>query len=113
MSQAVVMGALWAVGLAFPLAAACALVYQFPVPLVGYRSGPSAIPGALAAVMFYGLWGVSRRCWRAGRRPARRHTRWANPTPRRVRQLVPALGGLVAALGIGLLAILDKLIGPW
>ncbi len=113
MSQAVVMGALWAVGLAFPLAAACALVYQFPVPLVGYRSGPSAIPGALASVMFYGLLGGFPALLAGAAAAGASAYALGQPNPRRVRQLVPALGGLVAALGIGLLAILDKLIGPW
>ncbi len=57
MARAMVTGAFWAVGLAFPLAAACALVYRFPVPMAGYASGPTSVSRVLLSVVFYGLLG--------------------------------------------------------
>lgn len=57
MARAMVTGAFWAVGLAFPLAAACALVYRFPVPMAGYANGPTSVPRVLLSVVFYGLLG--------------------------------------------------------
>lgn len=40
---------------AFPTAAFVALVYRFPIPFGGYRSGVEAVGPALLAVLFYGL----------------------------------------------------------
>jgi hypothetical protein len=48
---------LWAVGLVFPFAALCGLVYRFPVPFAGYLSGVMAMPLALLAVVVYGILG--------------------------------------------------------
>jgi hypothetical protein len=48
---------LWAVGLVFPFAALCGLVYRFPVPFSGYLSGVMAMPLALLAVVVYGILG--------------------------------------------------------
>jgi hypothetical protein len=50
-------GAIWAVVLAFPFAAMCVLVYRFPEPFGEYETGLTAVPRALGAVVFYGLFG--------------------------------------------------------
>src|SRR5690606_735251 len=57
MRSAVSRGASWAVILAFPLAALCALIYRFPIPFAGYKDGLLAMPMALLAVLFYGVLG--------------------------------------------------------
>lgn len=113
MARAMVTGAFWAAGLAFPLAAACALVYRFPVPMAGYASGPTSLPRVLLSVVFYGLLGGFPALLAAGAAAGAGAYALGQPDPRRVLRLVPALAGLVAALGVGILAILDKLIGPW
>lgn len=51
----VLTGAVWSVFSAFPIAAIIALLFRFPVPLVGYLSGPQAIAPAMMAVLVYGI----------------------------------------------------------
>ena len=106
--HAMVVGAVWAVGLAFPLAAVCALVYRFPVPLVGYRSGPAAVPGAVVSVVFYGvLLGGFPALLAGGAAAGAVAYGLGRPELWRVRLLVLTLAGLVAALGVSVLAIFD------
>lgn len=112
-TPAVFRGALWAVALAFPLAAICALFYRFPVPFSGYRTGLVAVPGALVAVVFYGiLGGFPALLTAGGLGGAAAHT-LGRPDRQRVRRLTLVFTGLIALLAVGLLANLDKLIGPW
>ena len=106
-------GALWAVALAFPFAAICALLYRFPVPFAGYETGPAAIPGALVAVVFYGVLGGFPALLLAGALGGAMAYSLGRPDARRVRRLALIFAGLVATLGVGFLAVLDKLIGPW
>lgn len=114
LASAVLRGALWAVALAFPLAALCALLYRFPVPLVGYETGPEAIPGALLAVVFYGvLTGFFPALLAVGALGGAAAYALGKPDAQRVRRLALTFAGLVATLGVGFLAILDKLIGAW
>ncbi len=112
-AQAMVRGALWAVVVAFPLAAVCALIYRFPMPMAGYRSGPTAVPDALLAAVFYGLLGGFPALLAAGAAAGAAAYNVASPDPRRVHRLVLIFATAVAALGVGLLANLDRLIGPW
>lgn len=105
MLQAMTMGAVWAVALAFPLAALCALVYRFPIPLVGFRSGPEAMRGAIFSVMFAGALGGFPALLAGGAAAGALARRVGRPDrPRRVQLLVPVLAGLVAAVGVGALA---------
>jgi len=110
---AVLRGALWAVALAFPLAAVCALLYRFPVPFAGYETGPAAVPGALVAVAFYGVLGGFPVLLAAGALGGAVAYVVGRPDAQRVRRLALAVAGLVATLGVGFMAVLDKLIGPW
>lgn len=109
----VLRGALWAVALAFPFAAICALLYRFPVPFAGYETGLIAVPGALVAVVFYGILGGFPALLAAGALSGAAAHTLGRPDVRRVRWLTLAFAGLTALLGVGLLAVLDKLIGPW
>jgi hypothetical protein len=97
----------------FPLAALIALVFRFPVPFVGYQSGPRAMLPALIGVFFYGiLGGVGVQAvlggvggvaaYLLGRRRSMKTNR-----------LTIALGLIAALPGLLLLAILDWIIGPW
>jgi hypothetical protein len=112
MRPAILWGVLSAMVLAFPLAAICALVYRFPVPFAGYMSGIVAVPFVLMAVVFYGILGGFPLLAAAGALGG-----WAahltGSDPRAVRRLAVAFGAVAALLGVALLAVLDKLIGPW
>jgi len=111
--SAVLPGALWAVALAFPFAAICALVYRFPVPFGGYAIGPTAMPRALVAVVFYGVLGGFPVLLVVGALGGAAAYALGRPDVGRIRRLTLAFSGLIALLGVGFLAILDKLIGPW
>jgi len=109
----VLYGMLWAVGLAFPLAAICALVYRFPIPFAGYESGLAAMPLALVATVFYGILGGFPALMAAGALGGAAAYSIGQPDRQRVRWLTVTFAGLAALSGVVLLAVLDKLIGPW
>ena len=113
MRPAIIWGAVSATVLAFPLAALCAIVYRFPVPFAGYASGIDDVPYVLMGVLFYGLLGGFPVLAAAGVLAgwAAHHT--GQPDPRAVRRLALTFGGVSASLAVVLLAVLDKLIGPW
>ncbi|MFN2567609.1 MAG: hypothetical protein ABR499_21655 [Gemmatimonadaceae bacterium] len=111
--SAVVRGALWAAGLAFPIAALCALTFRFPIPLGGYASGPQAVPLALMAVLFYGALGGFPALLMAGALGGWVAHALAAPDVRLVRRLTLLFGVGTASLGVLTLAVLDKLIGNW
>lgn len=113
MRSAVLYGMLWAVGLAFPLAALCALVYRFPIPFAGYESGLAAMPLALVAAVVYGILGGFPALMAAGALGGAAAYGIGQPDQRRVRWLTVTFAGLAALSGVALLAVLDKLIGPW
>ena len=48
-------GAVYGVVGTLPLVAVTALVFRFPVPFVGYMSGPGAIMPTLLGALFYGV----------------------------------------------------------
>jgi hypothetical protein len=110
---AVLWGALWAVVLAFPFAAVCGLVYRFPIPFGGYASGPTAMLRALGAVVFYGLLGGFPALLVLGWLGGAAAYSLGRPELRRVHRLTLGFAALIALLGVVLLAILDKVIGPW
>jgi hypothetical protein len=107
-------GALIGVVGTLPLVALTGLVFRFPVPMVGYVSGPGAVFPAVIGALFYGvalggfvvqavLGGVggvtgSRRGW---------------PDPKRMWKLCTGYSLLAAEGGVVFLAVLDWVIGPW
>ena len=105
-------GALWSVGLSFPIGAIMALVYRFPIPFAGYRSGVDAMLPSLLAVVFYGLLGGFVALGIAGAIGGL--VIGLLPGTRRNKNML--LFGCSAAFttcGLFVLAILDKIIGPW
>lgn len=113
MRAVMLRGAFWAAALAFPLAALCALLYRFPIPFSGYETGPAAMLAALVAVVFYGVLGGFPALLATGALGGAAAYTLGRPDMRRVRRLTLAFAGLIALLGVGLMAVLDKLIGPW
>ena len=61
---AALRGALWCIALSFPSAILLMIIWRFPIPFVGYRSGPGFLKESVWAVGFYGilggfvLWGI-------------------------------------------------------
>jgi len=103
-------GALIAVLGSFPLAMICALIYRFPIPFVGYRSGVNAVGPAFGAVLLYGLFGGFAVQGLLGGLASHFAAR-TNPNPSAGLVLFAALGA--AAIGVGILAVLDRVVGPW
>jgi len=107
------LGLIWALLIAFPLAALSALVFRFPIPLAGYRSGPSAIPGALFAVVFYGTLGGFVVLAGLGAVSGVMANKMLTPESTEARRLTKVIATALAAVAILILAVLDKIIGPW
>lgn len=107
-------GAVLGVAGSLPFVALSALVFRFPVPFVGYMSGPSAVVPALAGALFYGLvfWGfaVQAVLGGVGGMAGARH---GAPDAKRMRKFCILFSLLGSAVGILTLAVLDKIIGPW
>lgn len=97
-----------------PLALLCALLFRFPVPFAGYLSGPEAVIPALIGVFFYGLlfggFAVQALLGGMGGLLAGHH---AGPDPGKRRCLCLLYSTIAAIPGVLLLAILDRIIGPW
>jgi hypothetical protein len=113
MRPAVLWGALSAMIFAFPLAAICAIVYRFPVPFAGYVSGILAVPYVIMGAFFYGMLGGFPVLGAAGALAGWLAHQRAQSDPRGARRLAITFGALPAVAAVTLLAVLDKLIGPW
>lgn len=66
MSKAIATGALVAIVGLFPAAALVALVYGFPIPFDGRRSGIDAVAPSFFAVLYYGVFGGFAVMWILG-----------------------------------------------
>jgi hypothetical protein len=113
MRPAILWGALSAMILPVPLAALCAIVYRFPVPFGGYVSGIFMVPYVVMGAFFYGMLGGFPLLGAAGALGGWLAYQSAEHDPRAARQLAIVFGALPALAGVTLLAVLDKLIGPW
>ena len=98
----------------YPMAVFCALLFRFPIPFGGYASGVEAVIPTLLAVTVYGvLFGGFMVQGLLGGLAGLLARRRGGPDRRRTWRLC-ALYGLAASLpGVVILAVLDKIIGPW
>lgn len=110
-TKGMLLGILLAIVMAFPIAGVLALVYRFPVPFAGYVSGVSALGHVMFAVLAYGvgLGGFPLLAVLGG---------LAGGTVARGKDKLPWKWIMLSCLLIDLvvlfvLAILDKIIGPW
>lgn len=110
---AALRGAFWCILFAFPSAVLLVSVWRFPIPFVGYRSGPGHAGHALMAAGFYiiiggfvvlGVLGAFAGLVARMLRPDDEREQ------KRLARIVTAVIALAAAI---LLAGLDKIIGPW
>ena len=109
----VIKGAIIGVLGSFPLAALCALVFRFPIPFGGYMSGTEAVVPTMIAVLFYGALGGFGVQALLGGLGGFLGARYAPPDKTRIRTHAVALSLAGSAIGVFVLAILDKIIGPW
>ena len=108
------VGALYAVLGAFPVAALLALVYRFPMPMVGYSSGIVAMMLSPIAVILYGIFGGflilavlgAAVGWMAHVRHNRRSYQ------NKHREILIAVA-VIDCAAMTLLAVWDKIYGPW
>ena len=108
------VGAVVSVVASLPLVALSALVFRFPVPFVGYMSGPGAIVPALKGAVFYGVvfggFGVQAVLGGFGGVAG---ASYGAPDIGRMRKSCVIASMLASAAGVLALAVLDKIIGPW
>ena len=107
------IGAATALGAVFPVAALVALCYRFPIPFVGYESGPVAMVRSPIAVVFYGLLGgfvVIAACGAVSGAVAHQ---LSIPDVAKARRITVGLAIACDFILVMILAVLDKLIGRW
>ena len=109
----IVLGIFWAILFAFPLAAVCALIFRFPVPFSGYESGVSAVPRALGAVALYGVVGGFVVLAFVGAISGVLANMLSASKPENAPRLTLILAAAGSAMAVILMAVLDKIIGPW
>lgn len=111
--QVALTAAAWGVGWLFIHAPIVACLYRFPVPFAGYVSGPSALIGAVFATFFYGvLLGGFFPVAVVGAIGGVIIKSALGDDPQ-VLRFAKVCGIIVSLAGVLLLAVLDKLIGPW
>jgi len=107
-------GAIVGIVATVPLVLLCALIFRFPVPFAGYLSGPSSILPALIAILFYGvLMGGFIVQALLGGLGGLLAEYLASQNTKDIKMFCVVLSTIGASFGVLILAILDKLIGPW
>lgn len=107
-------GARWAVLSAVPISGLMGLLFRFPVPFVGYVSGIEAVLPSMLASLFYGIGmgGFILLLVVGGMGGvAAGELSGDQPTRQRRNLRFTSLGLTTACVFV--LAILDKIIGPW
>jgi hypothetical protein len=104
---------LWAYLVAFPVAALLGLVFRFPIPLAGYYSGVEALIPSLVAVLFYSIFGLLPALLLCGAVAGA-----FVPPDRAGSKIWPSKFEFACAVAaslvpLGLLSVLDLIIGPW
>lgn len=108
------VGARWSVVSAFPIAGLMALVFRFPVPFVGYVSGFKAILPAMLAIVLYGVFlGGLILVGAIGAIGGALTASNSNRSQQSQILAARLVAMAVTTLCLFVLAILDKIIGPW
>ena len=107
------IGSLLAVLGAFPVAALVALVFRFPIPFTGYCSGLEAVLPSCVAVLFYGCIGGFPLLAVLGAVGGLAAFLIGRPDGKKTFRLTVAFALVVDLLATLILAVLDKIIGPW
>ena len=107
------LGMFWAVILVFPLAPFIALFFRFPIPFAGYQSGPQGFAHSVFAVMLYGLIGGFPLLLWVGAICGLLCNRIAGADLQRAQRLLFRLVLACDFVLLMILAVLDKIIGPW
>jgi cation transporter-like permease len=81
--------------------------------MAGYESGVAAMPWASLAVVFYGLLGGFPALLVIGGLGGAAAHAIGGTDPRRVLRFTLAFSAMAALLGVLVMAVLDKLIGPY
>lgn len=107
-------GAIVGVLSTIPLVMLCALLFRFPVPFAGYLSGFKAVIPALLSLFFYGvLFGGLIIQGLLGGIGGLAAEFIGAADKHRVKTLCIIFSTVGASIGVFVLAILDKIIGPW
>jgi hypothetical protein len=112
MWSAIAQGAVSPMLWSFPLAAASALLFRFPIPLAGYQSGVNAVIPSLIAVGIYGLLGGFPLLAGVGGAAAW-IVRSRTPHEKSVAYAIQAISFMIAVMGVTIMSTLDYIIGPW
>ncbi len=113
MSRTVFLGGVAATLSLFPLSAALALSYRFPIPLGGYATGWEAVLTSQVAILFYGFFGAFPAAALLGGFGGVIAERLAGTNKNMRRNLLIIFSVFSAFIVSGILSILDKIIGPW
>lgn len=103
----------WTYLVAYPVAALLGLVFRFPVPFAGYLSGFQAVLPSFVAVLFYSLFGLLPALITCGAIAGS-----IIPLNRVGLRVWPSkfellLSSVASIIPLGILSILDQIIGPW
>ena len=98
---------------AFPLAALVALVFRFPIPFAGYRSGFEAVGPALIAVLIYELIGGFIVLGLLGAVGGGVVYFRQRTSPKLLRRKLLYVAGAIDFVVVMIMAGLDFIVGPW
>jgi hypothetical protein len=109
----IMFGALVTVVMAFPVAGLISLLFRFPIPMCGNASGISAVIPAMIAVLFYGILGGFLLLATIGGLTGAiiSHVAVGKISLPWKKIMLACL--LIDLAALFVLAILDKIIGPW
>ncbi|MGE3316780.1 MAG: hypothetical protein AB7O26_16805 [Planctomycetaceae bacterium] len=108
------VGALYAVLGTFPVAAFVALVFRFPFPDAPYAGGVRAMLGSPIAVLIYGLAGGFYLLAVLGAvAGVIAHRRYQNRNDRNKHREIVVFAAVIDFIAVMLLAVWDKIYGPW
>lgn len=113
LGRAILSGAMCSVVAAFPLTVLMVSFFRFPVPFVGYVTGPSNILSALFALLFYGIVFGGFLLLAIAGGMAGAAARIAGSTQARQRLILRILAVGASGALLLVLATLDWVIGPW